>query len=301
VLFRSNLTETNFAESELLPDRFQELMGGKKVDSVGCPVGITHLTRINGQFIPYDYEGVVSLGPLLGILQPQEVVKLLGRAWDAGLDPTSLGAILAYLTEKENLNFGNLETYLVLLEAFLTGKEDWALELRGGLPNHPTALTLSGMEFLPYFNGYGSVLSQILGWGITTEDNRGYLVDLDLLTKSFNASDIVGRLVEAQKKVILSQLLVGSGYLASVFEDEANAFAILEAVGAPFSHEHLSKVVEETFRKMLDLQKRGGFVPANVKIPKKFFEVPSPQGILHKADLAEMVKVYTNNFYEPTN
>ncbi len=297
----NNLSELNFAGEDLLAPQFLQKTGAKKIACGGCPVGCIHLLHLEDRFTHYDYEGVVSLGPLLGLVQVEAVGRLLGKAWDLGVDPTSSGVILAYVTEKEGLEFGNLETYLALIEALFAGKEDWAKEIQNGLPHSPRALTIGGLEFLPYFNGYASLLSQVLQLGATTEENRGFWLDLDLLGGEIEPFDLVSRLVVAEEKKVLSQSLVGCGYLADVFEDPATAFAALEALGTTFSHEHFVDAAKETFLQKLVLQKRLGFRPLDVKIPEKFFKIPSPQGLLEKKKLSEMTKIYSEKIYEPAN
>lgn len=297
-----NLEEPNFEGNRLLAPQFMKELTVRRVSDGGSSVGSVHLFQLEKGFTYYDYEGVVSLGPLLGLMEPKAVGGLLERAWGLGLDPTSLGAILAYVTEKEALDFGNLDTYLTLLEAFVDGREDWAKTLRRGLPPEPQALTLAGMEFLPYFNGYTSILSQALRLGATTEENRGFLLDLDFLgRKKIDPEEVVMRLVEGEEKKTLAELLVGGGYFADIFEDPAVAFAALEALGISFSHEHLSTMAKDVFRQKLALQSRLGFNPPDVKIPEKFFKVPSPQGFLEKEKLEEMIRVYTDEIFQPAS
>lgn len=296
-----NLSELNFAGEELLAPQFLQKTGAKKIACGGCPVGCIHLLHAGDRFTYYDYDGVTALGPLLGLVDVASVGRLLERAWDLGVDPTSLGAILAYLTEKEKLEFGNLETDLTLTEALFAGKEEWAKELQNGLPYSSRSLVIGGLEFLPYFNGYASLLSQVLQLGATTEENRGAWLDLDLLGGEVEPLDLVTKLVGAEERKTLSQLLVGCGYLADVFEDPAPAFAALEALGTTLSHERLNAASKETFIQKLGLQKRLGFRPLDVRIPEKFFKVPSPQGLLEKKKLAEMVRLYSEKIYEPTD
>ncbi len=293
-----NLSETNFPGDSLLAPNFLDAVGGKRVSCAGCPVGCIHLLRADKQFVPYDYESVVSLGPLLGITKPEEVAELIRQAWNLGLDPTSLGAVLAHITEKEGLSFAELDTYSTIIDAFFLGKERWAKELRSGLPEGPQSLKLSGMEFLPYFNGYASILSQALMLGATTEDNRGYLLDLDLIGKDFEDAEVVSLLVDAERKKTLSELLVGCGYLAPVFEDPAFAFSAFEAIGSPVSHETLKSTAEEVFKKKLSLQANLGFSPAQVKFPDRFLEIPSPHGYLKKERLENMVNIYKDEIFE---
>jgi len=294
-----NLSETNFSTDSLSAPNFLREVGGRRVSCAGCPVGCIHLLRSGNQFLPYDYESVVSLGPLLGITNSKEVAELIRRSWNLGLDPTSLGAVLAYLTEKENLSFGDFDTYMTIIDAFVAAKEPWVKELRLGLPFDSQSLKLSGMEFLPYFNGYATILSQALMLGSTTEENKGFLLDLDLIGSDFEDTDVVRGLVDAERKKTLSELLVGCGYLSSVFEDPASAFAALEAIGESFSHETLIETAENVFRKKLFLQAQLGFDPSDVKIPEKFLTVTSPHGFLRRERLESMISIYVDEVFEP--
>lgn len=292
-----NLSESNFEDQNHLLESFTN--ASRRLSCGGCPVGCIHLASCAGAFFPYDYEGAISLGPLLGLTSAEESSSLLAKAYRIGLDPTSLGAVLAYLIEKEKLSFGNLDTYLALIDALLAGKENWAKALGKGLESgvgelggEDFALSLAGMEFLPYFNGYATVLSQALSLSATTEENRGYLLDLDLLKGEPEPEAAVAALLLEEKRKTLSEMLIGCGLLSPLFEEESIAFSALEALGIGISHEELEKVVEEVFRRKLSLQKELGFNPEDVKIPAKLFSVPSPQGMLEEGKLREMIKAY---------
>ncbi|MDP2736026.1 MAG: hypothetical protein Q8P12_07535, partial [bacterium] len=230
-----------------------------------------------------------------------EIGHLLKRAWAEGMDPTSLGAVLAHLTERENLKFGDFETYTTLVAALVKGQDSWAKEFRNGLPSDGTALSLGGTEFLPYFNGYASVLSQALGLGSTTEENRGFILDLDFLGKEWGPEEMVAGLVEAEERKIISQLLVGCGYLSEVFEDPSIGFAGLDALESGFSHRELKDAARGALRRKLELQRRLGFEPADAKIPKKFFELSSPQGKLDEGVMRQALQIYAKEIFETSD
>jgi len=291
-----NLAEPNFEDRHRLGESF---LGSRRLACSGCPVGCVHLAKKNGGYIPYGYDGVTALGPLLGIVSKEEVCQLLDRAYRVGLDPVSLGAILAYLTERDGLSFGNVDTYLTLINAFLEGRESWAKALRPGLDegvkslgNSEFALTLGGLEMLPYFNGYATLLSQALSLSATTEENRGFLLDLDFLDGGLEPRAVVSALLVEEKRKILVELLVGCGYLSSVFGRIATAFAALEALGVGIKHEELDGAVHDVFGRYIALQKRLGFKPRAVRFPERLFSVPTPQGILEEGKLKEMVRIY---------
>ncbi|NIT03742.1 hypothetical protein GTO10_02300 [Candidatus Saccharibacteria bacterium] len=293
-----NLAEVGLPTDELLPKSFQDEMPDKKISSASCPVGDVRVFKWEKRYVPYDFESVVSLGPLLGLVEPSSVARLIVKAYDLGFDPTSLGVILAYLTEEEKLNFGDLDSYETLIDALYFARENWSKDLKQGAPQKDNSLTLGGIEFLPYFNGYASLASQILRLGATTEENRGYILDLDLLEGEVNVDQAVSLMVSAEEKKTLSELLVGNGHLASVFEDPAVSFAALDALGYSFKHEFLVKEAAEVFRQKLSLQKLLGFNPLSVRIPRRFFEVPSPQGFLKEEKLKGIVEVYKNEVFE---
>ncbi len=291
-----NLAEPNFEDQHRLGEAF---LGSRRLACGGCPVGCVHLARKNGGYVPYDYDQVVAVGPLLGITSEKAISQLLDKTYHAGLDPVSLGVILAYLTVREKLAFGNVGTYLTLIDAFLEGKEDWARALREGLATGVEtlgggefALVLGGMEAAPYFNGYATLLSQILGFSATTEENRGFLLDLDLLEGNLEPKAVVSGLLAEERRKILVELLVGCGYLSAAFEVPAAAFAALEALGAGITHEGLESAVAKVFRLYLTLQKRLGFEPRTGGFPARFFSIPSPQGTLEEGKLGAMVELF---------
>ena len=55
---------------------------------------------------------------------------------------------------------------------------------------------------------------------------------------------------------------------------------------------------EKIFAQKLSLQKRSGFNPHHVKIPARFFSVPSPHGLLEEGKLRQMIKIYCENYFD---
>lgn len=269
----------------------------KRISCGGCPVGCIHIGLFPSP-APYDYEAVVSLGSLLGIEKDAEIMELILFANDLGFDLTSLGVVLGLLTESQNLSFGDLETYKKLVLAILSQTEDWASDLAKGLQDYVSdselfdkALVLGGREALPYFNGYASLLTQSLGLGSTTEENRGFLLDLELYGKKFSDEELVDGVISGEIKKTLAQLMIGCGYLGEIYEDIGNCFAALNSLGFQFAHEFLEGKAKEVFFKKVKLNYALGFSPQR-RFSNKFFQFPTAHDILDQERLWKMIEVF---------
>ncbi len=120
--------------SKISGEEFAEKMLMHNAACSGCPVGCIHIGMLREMFakdhrfvihsVAYDHEPNFAFGPMLGVVNPAEVLKLIDQADRQGLDAISGGVALAWATEAmdkgiitreqtlADLTFGGVEGYM---------------------------------------------------------------------------------------------------------------------------------------------------------------------------------------------
>lgn len=251
---------------------------------VGCPLEC-------GQAMA---EAWLSLGPLLGLQKKEEIITLVTMARDFGLDPVSLGAVLAWFVESEGWEFGDLESYRSLILALVAREEDWARKISLGLGSsrgreQRFALNFLGNLGLPFFSGYLSILARLFSPGIL--EWEGCLLDLSLAENPISSREMVQALLAAEGKKTLILALVGCGSLATVY-DLPLVFAALESLGLNWSHENLENLARSIYNQRWQIRMRLGFSWDELNVPERLFEVPSATGGLERGRFEELLQIY---------
>jgi len=244
-----------------------------------------------------SYPEVVSLGPLLGLERPEEVSGLLKEAYELGVDPVSLGAALAWLTESEGWEFGDSQSYQSLTQALKDREEDWAKALSLGLlraakgKRRDFALVLSGLEAAPYFGGYLSLLAQIVvpGWeGVLA---NAALLDFAHPVESFSVEEWVDKLIWEEKKTLSLSCLVTCHLVQKLYE-LPTVFSCLESLGLSWSHQELESLPDSVYNLGWEIRDRLGFSWDDIRIPERVFETKVGAGYLERGRLEGMVEAY---------
>ena len=259
----------------------------------GCPVSCKDVVSHRGECLRVSYNSLVSLGPLLGIEEKDNVLALVLLARDAGLDPVSLGVALAFLTEKNSWEFGDLDTYQALIEGIVAREEPWAKELSLGVMKAMTpksrdyAMVLSGLEMEPYFNGSLSTLSQIVAAEDSFDSNLAHLLDFKELEKS----QVVETLVAEEKRGLVLASLAVCPLLRCVY-DTSQIFSCLEGLGLNWKHEDLEALGTKIYNLKWKLKSELGFSWEDLHLPQRLFAVPTATGYMEESNLREMITVY---------
>ncbi len=155
-----------------------------------CP---TFRTRM----VTYDYEPIFSLGSMLGINDPRNILRLLDRVDDWGLDCMSAGVVLGWATEAlekglipadetdgVNLRWGDYTGYLAAAERLITQPTPFYQALARGVDHAASiyggrefALAYGHNEIPGYHTGPAAHLGFLLGARHSHLDNAGYSVD----------------------------------------------------------------------------------------------------------------------------
>ena len=179
-----NLQANRFDVENLTEDAFAEFLIEKKTCS-DCPIRCINVAKreVNSPKIAYDYEPIYALGPLLGIGEAEEVLRLLEKVEEYGLDAIATGNLLAWTTEAYEkglvklpvpLKFGGTENYLETIDKLVEGDgiykdfrkgTEEASSIYGG---KDFALTLGRNAMAGYHTGYAQLLVRRLEIDIHT-------------------------------------------------------------------------------------------------------------------------------------
>ena len=272
----------------------------KGVGCGDCPVECWGVGNCEGIEISVDFESLASLGPLLGLNDVNEVLSLLYLACDLGMDPVSLGVSLAFLTEKEGWSFGDVGSYKSLVSAIAEKEEVWAKELSLGLrgaarrKGKDSAMVLSSLAALPYFNGYLTIVSQITMPARGLLASGAHLLDISFAGEDVSDEDKIRRLLVEDRRGLLLSFLAACPWVRKVY-DLPQVFSCVESLGWGWSHEGLETLTAKIYNLRWEIKEKLGFSWEDIKIPERVFELESATGYLERERLERMIEMYRDN------
>lgn len=315
-----NLKTTTFEKAEgISGETFAKESLIRKVSCIGCPIGCIHVGILRREFAPqaeyeslglsYDYELIFALGSLLGIGTTQEVLTMIDKIEDLGMDAISAGNILAWITEAyqrktiskddigTEIDFGEVGNYLTILDNIIKQPNDfykeaskgtWYLSERYG--GRDFSVTLGKNPIAGYHTGYGSLIGQaVIGARHSHVDNAGY--SLDQKKADLTPKQIVEKLMEEEKERNILNTTGVCMFARGIYNRELIQEA-LASIGIEKSLEELGELGERIFRLKLRLKEAMGFRAEEVYFPKRFFETESMNGPLREEVVREMVSIY---------
>lgn len=123
-----NLTQAKFEAAETISgEHFQHHFLARRVACSHCPVACVHLAELREPYaqesyfnkttlVSYDYELIYALGTMLGVGDPEQLLRLLIAVEDLGVDAISCGVSLAWATEAFQKGFITQKETLVSLK-----------------------------------------------------------------------------------------------------------------------------------------------------------------------------------------
>lgn len=304
-----NLRSARFEGAELISgERFARESLARRIACAHCPIACVHIASIREiypgekyfyvtRYISYDYEPIYALGSMLGVSEIEGILKLIEQTDILGLDAISSGVALAWATEafergviseRETIvrpEWGDWRTYLKMLELIVDQPNDFYGVLAEGTERaserygcQDCALTFGGNEMPGYHTGPASHIGYLIGLRHSHLDNAGYSLDQRYLGKSYPDPDaLVDELVEEESwRQVLTSLVICL-FARGVYKPELISRA-LKPLGIEIDEEDLRALGREIYREKLDLKIRMGFDPSRLRVPRRIFETPSPQG-----------------------
>ena len=318
-----NLLQNYFEQAEKISgEYFAEKYLGRRVACSHCPVGCIHLAALKIPyedvpyfektiFISYDYEPIYAVGSMLGIGDPEGVLKIIHEVDTYGLDAMSTGVVLAWLTEAFQRNlisiedtnglkfkWGDYETYTKavrnivyqpteLYKAVANGVE-YASKIYGG---EEFAMAFGGNEMPGYHTGPLSHFSYLVGSRHSHLDMAGYSLDQKLLGKTIVLEEAVEKLLrEEEWRQVLTSLVICL-FARGIYRPEmvSNAF---KPLGIEFSVDDLMEIGKIIHREKYKFKIREGFDLDKVRIPERIFQTPTPHGYIDKKSFLRMIEIF---------
>jgi aldehyde:ferredoxin oxidoreductase len=319
-----NFQQTNFEYAENISG---ENLGDnyliRKLSCAGCPIGCIHVAMLKKLFsnshdvevsdIPYDYELVYALGTNLGLTEPEDVLELIDSCERQGVDIISMGVVLAWATEmsmKEEistdetmgitLKWGDINNFLHAVDLISKSPNEFYSALAEGVAvasekygGQDFAMQLGGLEVPGYHTGLGNVVGLTTGVRHSHHDNAGYSADQKASKSGLSDEEIIDQLIaEDDVRGVLNSLVICL-FARKVYTPEVIVDA-LKPLGIEKSEEELDKIGTEIFMKKYELKQKFGFNLDNVKLPKRFFETASTNGIIDKERVENALEIYKN-------
>lgn len=317
-----NLKDSSFDHAENISgERFAQDYLTKKTACAQCPIGCIHIATLRVPFgseheyesmeVSYDYEPIYSLGSMLGMSSPEDVLRLIEIVDANGLDAMSTGVILAWATEayekalispKETLGiplyWGNVDNYRKVIENLVKKSSEFyeviskgVVEASKSYGGEDFALALGGNEIAGYHCGYATILGQLYGGRHSHLDNAGYSLDQKILSKPSTPEEMVDKLIREEQGRCVFNSLVACLFARGMYTEKIISDA-LEVVGIKRTPEEMEELGELIYRERFRFKIREGFNLEELKVPKRFFETKSMSGMLSENRLNKMAELY---------
>ena len=317
-----NFILSSFPEGEKIGgEMFAEKYLIRRLSCAGCPIGCVHIAALKSAFsthhefevrkVSYDYEPIYSLGSNLGIESAEGILQLIDVCERMGLDVMSAGVVLSWATEalekglittRETLDvpmqWNNVDGYSRALENIVNGSNefyralargvDYAAEKYGG---RDFAMALGKNEVSGYHTGPASIVGQLVGVRHSHLDNGGYAIDQKAVKKPMDAEMMVDEIIKEDNSRGVFNSLVGCLFARGVYT-EVNIIDSLGAVGIVKTGEELQDLGKRIFDEKYKFKVQEGFDLAQARVPKRFYETVSAQGMVTPEIVEEMLRIY---------
>ncbi|MHA1664854.1 MAG: aldehyde ferredoxin oxidoreductase N-terminal domain-containing protein [Candidatus Njordarchaeales archaeon] len=301
-------------------ESFARSVLARRASCAHCPVACIHIGALREPyvdepyfykttFVAYDYGPIASIGPMLGLNNPLDILKMINLVDIYGLDAISTGVVLAWATEalekkiisKEqtlvDFSWGDLNAYIKGVTFLVDQPNEFYKVLGEGVEF--AASKYGGMEFalafgrneIPgYHTGPAGYISFLISARHNHSDSFGYELDLESLELS--PEKTVDRLVEEEQwSQILSSLV--TCYFAREIYTPTLISSALEVLGFNFSPDDLKKLGEKIHYEKYLLAEREGFRISKLHIPRRIFEVPAAKGKIDEEFIRKALEYFS--------
>ncbi len=265
--------------------------------------------------ISYDYEPIYAMGSMLGISNPEGVLRLLEDIEILGFDAMSAGVVLSWATESQEaglisekdtlgikFKWGDFKGYSKALRHIVNCENDFYEALARGVDYASSkyggkdfALSFGGNEMAGYHTGPAAYIGFLTGARHSHLDNAGYSLD----QKSLSSKEKIGPEETAEKllseeifRQILSSLVV-CFFARGVYSLEIVTEA-LRASGFDLEEDELMDLGLKILKMKYKYKTENGFDENKLRIPKRIFETPSPFGKFSEKYIRQAVSAYFN-------
>lgn len=290
-------------------ESFAEKYLGRRLACSHCPVGCIHIAALREPhphelyfykttMISYDYELIFALGSMLGIADPEGILKLIDAVESYGIDAMSTGVILAWATEAQGrgiisdaetlgikLDWGNYLSYIEALKYIVEQPNDFYRALAKGVDHAAAiyggadyAMAFGGNEMAGYHTGPGAHVGFLVGARHSHLDNGGYAVDQKIMVKKkLSPEDLAQELLKEEKWRQIMSSLVTCFFARGLYTTET-VIKALHVAGFELTADDLDRIGDEIHRAKYIFKLREGFSFDDLRIPKRTMETMSPVG-----------------------
>ena len=289
----SGVTGEKFADDTLL----------RNAACAGCPVGCIHVGFVREKFmaenqylyrqVAYDYEPIFATGTMLGVTDAFAVLGIMDVVEKMGLDVMSAGVALAWAAEatekglisaKESivpLAFGDAPAFKQAIDHLGRGTNDFYRLLGQGtlaaareFGGDDFACVL-GQEMAGYATGEVYYAAQALGFRHSHLDSGGYSYDQKHEEKDTDKA--VAFLVSDEQERVLLTSMVSCLFARGVYNPDLLA-ECLSALGYTTLAGNMEAISSNIQKKRWQIRLATGFIPDQVRIPKRFLELTTWKG-----------------------
>jgi len=296
--------------SSISGERLAEDYLGRRVACAHCPVACVHLAALRQPYqndpyfyktsmLGYDHEPIYATGSLLGIGEAPGMLKLMDEMEVQGLDVMSGGVALAWATEafqrglittRETdgltLAFGDSASYIAATQRIVSQPTDFYRALARGAEHAASvyggdefALTFGRNEMPGYHTGPACHLGYLTGARHSHLDSAGYSLDQKAASKgeTLTPDGVALALVKEERwRQVLTSLVICL-FARGVYTEDV-VLKALAVSGFNWSADDLARLGKETLALKNQFKAREGFDLAQVRIPRRILETPSPLG-----------------------
>ncbi|MHC1711053.1 MAG: aldehyde ferredoxin oxidoreductase N-terminal domain-containing protein [Solidesulfovibrio sp.] len=304
-----NMTATTDPDADKISgEAFADKLLMHNAACAGCPVGCIHVGMVREMFstshrfaihqVAYDHEPNFAAGPMLGVVDPTEVLAINDMADRQGLDIISAGVALAWAVEAtqkgliseketvERLVFGDAAAFKRAM--WLLGhkvNDFYALLGQGALVaaaqyGGGDFACVLGQEMAGYATGETYFASQTVAFRHSHLDTGAYSYDQKHKEKDVDA--VVRFLVDDERERVMLTCLVSCLFAREVYKPEVVA-ELLTCLGYGELAGGLDAASENARRARWRLKIRTGYDPMQTHIPKRFTEITTWKGPIDAA------------------
>ncbi|MFX1515195.1 MAG: aldehyde ferredoxin oxidoreductase N-terminal domain-containing protein [Promethearchaeota archaeon] len=309
-------------------EKFVETYLGRRVSCNTCPVGCIHVAILRERYgvdspadlhsiaVPYDYEPMYALGPILEIGDGIELLKLIEQTERLGMDAITTGLILGWMAEAYEkrllsnedtqglpIRFGNVNDFITIIKRIAyRHSEDKDLFWYAGEGLDQLIEIYGGGDFAVRFNnnppaGYSTGSFSMLGHAIGARhshlDNAGYSLDQKIFDKPLGNSMAVLKLVKEEEwRNVLNSLIICL-FARNIYTPEM-VVECLQNLGIDWTEEKLFRLGSEIQTLRIKTKIRYGFDYDRLieKVPKRIYEMPTAHGNISETKFKNLFNTY---------
>jgi len=287
---------------------------GRRVACSHCPTGCIHLAVLREPYedepyfykttmVGYDYELVYALGSMLGISNPEDMLKLIDIVEKYCLDSMTTGVVLSWATEAMEkklittdetdgiaLKWGDFNAYMEAVDRIIAQPNDFYKALAKGVDfaskkygGKDFALAFGKNEMAGYHTGVAAYIGFTIGARHSHLDNAGYSIDQnEMINENPTPEEVVEKLIKEESlRQILSSIAI-CFFARGIYSIEMVSKA-MATMGIDKSPEELMKCGREILKEKYRFKVREGFAFEKLNIPKRIFELRAPAGMIDEA------------------